>query len=102
MQNEERKRKRSKFFEFNQCYKQKINNTSSHELQRQNDIECYDKVMESHLNYPFILYTYVKKFRERLKYFSAKSEINTKKYQSDDDDICYFIMIYLLFMKFSF
>jgi hypothetical protein len=70
MQNEERKR--SKFFEFNQCYKQKINNTFSHELQRQNDIECYDKVMESHPNYSNIVYTFVRKFiRGRIKIFTV-------------------------------
>jgi hypothetical protein len=62
MQNEQRNKRR--IFEYKQRYK--INNTSF-ELQRQNDIECFDKIMESHLNYLTIVYTYARKVRERLK-----------------------------------
>ncbi|HJU59786.1 MAG TPA: hypothetical protein VJ583_08555 [Nitrososphaeraceae archaeon] len=69
MQNEEkRQRKRNIFFEFEQMYKD--NNNISSELQRKNDIECYDKIMESYLNYHSIVSIYVRKFMERPKIFT--------------------------------
>ena len=61
------KEKEKIFFEFEQMYKD--NNISS-ELQRKNDIECYDKIMESHRNYHSIVYTYVRKFMEIPKIFT--------------------------------
>ena len=61
------KEKETFFFEFEQMYKD--NNISS-ELQRKNDIECYDKIMESHRNYHSIVYTYVRKFMEIPKIFT--------------------------------
>ena len=71
MQNEEKmQRKRNIFFEFEQMYKDNNNNNISSELQRKNDIECYDKIMESHRNYHSIVYTYVRKFMEIPKIFT--------------------------------
>ena len=62
------KEKEKIFFEFEQMYKD--NNNISSELQRKNDIECYDKIMESHRNYHSIVYTYVRKFMEIPKIFT--------------------------------
>lgn len=71
MQNEQRNKRR--ISEYKQRYK--INNTSF-ELQRQNDIECFDKIMESHLNYLTIVYTYARKVRERLKIIFTAPKVN--------------------------
>jgi hypothetical protein len=74
MQNEERKRRI--FYEFKQCCKQKINNTLHDELQRRNDIECYDKVMESYQNYlTIIYYTYIRKFRKIYDFVLTKMKL---------------------------
>jgi hypothetical protein len=72
MQNEQRNKKR--IFEYKQRYK--VNNTSF-ELQWQNDIECFDKIMESHLNYLTIVYTYARKVRERLKIIFTASKLKS-------------------------
>jgi hypothetical protein len=42
---------------------------TSYELQRKKDIECYDKIMESHQNYVYIFYNYIIKFKEKLNTF---------------------------------
>jgi hypothetical protein len=70
MQNEE-KRRRKIFFEFGE-QEDKENDTdrisvAGNELQRKIDIECYNKVMKCYPNYLSIVYTYVQKFRQRLK-----------------------------------
>jgi hypothetical protein len=36
-------------------------------LQRRGDIECYDKIMEPHPNYSSIVYTKIRKFKERIR-----------------------------------
>jgi hypothetical protein len=77
MQNEEkRQRKRKIFFEFEQMYKDNNNNISP-ELQRKNDIECYDKVMESYPNYQIIVSTYVRKFMERPNIFTTPTKVKS-------------------------
>ena len=59
----------------NQIYKNnnKINidnfNNSPCELQRKNDIECYNKVMGSNPNYLTILYTFITNHTQKLKIF---------------------------------
>jgi hypothetical protein len=63
MQNEQR---RTIFNEFNQC---KI--ITSYELQRKKDIECYDKMMESHPNYVYIIYIHIIKFKQKLTAFTS-------------------------------
>jgi hypothetical protein len=75
MQNEERKRRI--FYEFKKCYKQKkIDNTLHDELQRRNDIECYDKIMESHLNYlTIVYYTCIRKFRKIYDFVLTKMKL---------------------------
>jgi hypothetical protein len=55
MLNEEKGQRKKIFYEFEQSY-----NTS---CELQNYIECYDKIMESHPNYPAIIYIYILKFR---------------------------------------
>jgi hypothetical protein len=40
------------------------NNIFLDELQRKGDIECYDKIMDSYIDYPSIVYSYIRKFRE--------------------------------------
>jgi hypothetical protein len=62
-------KKKKHFFEFEQMYKDNNNNISSG-LQRKNDIECYDKIMESYPNYHSIVSIYVRKFMERPKIFT--------------------------------
>ena len=49
----------------------------SNELQRKNDIECYDKIMESHPNYLTIVFAYTKKFRGRLKIFFTTPKVKS-------------------------
>jgi hypothetical protein len=59
------------------------NNIFLDELQRKGDIECFDKIMDSHMHYPSIVYSYIRKFRESPRfllelyseYFSKKSII---------------------------
>ena len=46
-------------------------------LQNKNYIECYDKVMELHPNYPAIFSTYVRKFRERPKIFTTPTKMKS-------------------------
>ena len=76
MQNEEkRQRKRKIFFEFEQQYKG--NNNISSELERKNDIECYDKVMESNPNFQIIVSTYVRKFMERSNIFTTPTKVKS-------------------------
>jgi hypothetical protein len=76
MQNEEkRQRKRKIFFEFEQQYKD--NKNVSSKLQRKNDIECYDKVMESYPNYQIIVSTYVRKFMERPNIFTTPTKVKS-------------------------
>jgi len=76
MQNEEkRQRKRKIFFEFEQHYKD--NKNVSSELQRKNDIECYDKFMESYPNYQIIVSTYVRKFMERPNIFTTPTKVKS-------------------------
>ena len=65
MQNKERRVRRKSLFEFEQTYKDNI----AYELQSKNDIECYDKVMESYPNYLVIIYTYILKYKQMLKIF---------------------------------
>ena len=62
--NNEEKRRRKIFFEFEQIYKNIL-----YELQSKNDIECYDKVMNLYPNYPFIIYAQIRKFRQMIKIF---------------------------------
>ena len=64
MQNEQR---RTIFNEFNQRCKI----ITSHELQRKKDIECYDKIMESHPNYVYIIYIHIIKFKQKLNAFTS-------------------------------
>ena len=64
MQNEQR---RTIFNEFNQRCKIII----SYELQRKKDIECYDKIMESHPNYVYIIYIHIIKFNQKLTAFTS-------------------------------
>ena len=45
------------------------NNIFLDELQRKGDIECFDKFMDSHMHYPSIVYSYIRKFREALDFF---------------------------------
>ena len=63
MQNEQR---RTIFNEFNQRCK-----IISYELQRKKDIECYDKIMESHPNYVYIIYIHIIKFKQKLTAFTS-------------------------------
>ena len=63
MQNEQR---RTIFNEFNQRCK-----IISYELQRKKDIECYDKIMESHPNYVHIIYIHIVKFNQKLTAFTS-------------------------------
>ena len=44
-------------------------NNSPYELQRKNDIECYNKVMGSNLNYLTVLYTFITNHTQNLKIF---------------------------------
>ena len=64
MQNEQR---RTIFNEFNQRCKI----ITSYELQRKKDIECYDKIMESHPNYVYIIYIHIIKFKQKLTAFTS-------------------------------
>ena len=64
MQNEQR---RTIFNEFIQRCKI----ITSYELQRKKDIECYDKVMESHPNYVYIIYIHIIKFKQKLTAFTS-------------------------------
>ena len=76
MQNEEKmQRKRKIFFEFEQQYKD--NKNVSSKLQRKNDIECYDKIMESYPNYQIIVSTYVRKFMERPNIFTTPTKVKS-------------------------
>jgi hypothetical protein len=72
MQNEGKGQRKKIFYEFEQRY-----NTP---CELQHDIECYDKIMESHPNYPAIIYTYIIKFRQMLKILASKVKI-IKKYR---------------------
>jgi hypothetical protein len=65
LQNKERRVRRKSLFELEQRYKDNI----AYELQSKNDIECYDKVIESYPNYPVIIYTYILKYKQMLKIF---------------------------------
>jgi hypothetical protein len=62
LQNKERRRRKT-FLEFEECYK----NSIPYELQMKKDIECYDKVMESHTNYLNILYNLALVYKQRLR-----------------------------------
>jgi hypothetical protein len=64
MLNEQR---RTIFNEFNQRCKI----ITSHELQRKKDIECYNKIMESHPNYVYIIYIHIIKFKQKLNAFTS-------------------------------
>ena len=64
MQNEQR---RTIFNEFIQRCKI----ITSYELQRKKDIECYDKIMESHPNYVYIIYIHIIKFKQKLTAFTS-------------------------------
>jgi len=64
MQNEQR---RTIFNEFNQRCKI----ITSYELQRKKKIECYDKIMESHPNYVYIIYIHIIKFKQKLTAFTS-------------------------------
>ena len=64
MQNEQR---RTIFNEFNQRCKI----ITSYELQRKKDIECYDKIMESHPNYVYIIYIHIIKIKQKLTAFTS-------------------------------
>ena len=64
MQNEQR---RTIFNEFNQRCKI----ITSYELQRKKNIECYDKIMESHPNYVYIIYIHIIKFKQKLTAFTS-------------------------------
>ena len=44
---------------------------TSYELQRKKDIECYDKIMESHPNYVYIIYIHIIKFKQKLTAFTS-------------------------------
>lgn len=44
---------------------------TSYELQRKKDIECYDKIMESHPNYVYIIYIHFIKFKQKLTAFTS-------------------------------
>ncbi len=44
---------------------------TSYELQRKKDIECYDKIMESHPNYVYIIYIHIIKFKRKLTAFTS-------------------------------
>jgi hypothetical protein len=47
-----------------------------HELQRKEDIECYEKAMELHPNYPKILYNRGLRYKQKAKqYFKRVSLI---------------------------
>jgi hypothetical protein len=59
--------------------KQQYKISTSYELQRKIDIECYDKVMESHQNYLTIVYIYISKAREKLSFLHTKNKIKTQK-----------------------
>ena len=61
----ERRVRKKIFFEFEQRSKDNI----AYELQSKNDIESYDKVMESYQNYPVVIYTYILKYKQMLKNF---------------------------------
>ena len=39
------------------------NNIFLNKLQRKGDIEYYDKIMDSHMHYPFIVYSYAIRFK---------------------------------------
>ena len=39
------------------------NNIFLDELQRKGDIECFDKIMDSHMYYPSKVYSYIRKFK---------------------------------------
>ena len=43
------------------------NSVTGNELQREIDIECYDKVMEFYPNYSTIFYMHIRKYMARLK-----------------------------------
>jgi len=50
-------------------------NSSSSELERKNDIECYNKVMGSHPNYLPIFHSFIINLTQKLKIFvSTKSK----------------------------
>ena len=42
-------------------------NVFPYKLQKKKDIECYDKVMDIHPNYPMIIYNLVLAFKQKTK-----------------------------------
>ncbi len=52
-----------------------------HELQRKGDIECYEKAMELHPNYPKIWYNSVLKYKQKTKqYFKRLNLIWSQRF----------------------
>ena len=56
-----------------------------HELQRKGDIECYDKVMESHPNYPKILwYSLFLEYKQKAKEYFNRNRVTKRKEEKRD------------------
>ena len=50
-----------------------------YELKCKGQIECYDKISESHPEYPVIIYNYARKYKKRLKIAVSTTKVKSLK-----------------------